>query len=169
MKADLYSSCVRAFDRGLAGLGTILRKGTTHAAEKSISEVELLGARLYPDMYPLYRQAQVTCDFARQTPSRVLEIAVPPALEGVMDHAELQTQIALARQFLASLDRAQFEGRDEQAITFPIGTSPTTQSAARYVLGFATPNFYFHLATAYGILRSRGVPLGKADYFGVGS
>lgn len=169
MKADLYSSCVRAFDRGLAGLGSVLRKGIAHAAEQSISEVELLDARLYPDMYPLYRQAQVVCDFARQAPSRVLELEVPPALEGVMDHAELQMQITLSRQFLAGLDRGQFEGRDERTITFPIGGNPTAQSAARYLLGFATPNFYFHLVTAYGILRSRGVPLGKADYFGVGS
>ena len=169
MKADLYSSGVRAFERGLAGLGSILRRGMAHAAEHSIPEVELLGARLYPDMYPLHRQAQIVCDFARQAPSRVLEIEVPPALEGVMDHAELQTQIALARQFLAGLSPEQFEGRDERTISFPIGPNPTSQSAARYVVGFATPNFYFHLATAYGILRSRGVPLGKADYFGVGS
>lgn len=168
MKVEMYSS-VRVLDRGLAGLATILRKGMAHAAEHSIPEAELLSARLYPDMYPLYRQAQIVCDFAHEAPSRVLELEVRAALEGTMGHAELQDQITLARQFIASLDRAQFEGRDERPVTFPVGPNPMTQSAARYLVGFATPNFYFHLVTAYGILRSRGVPIGKPDFFGVGS
>lgn len=169
MKADLYVSCVRVFDRGLAGLTTVLQKGFAYAAEHAISEAELLDARLYPDMYPLYRQAQVVCDFARQAPSRVLELEVPPTLEGAMDYAALRAQIRLAREFLATLTPAQFEGRDDRPINFPIGTTPSTRSAAGYLVGFATPNFYFHLTTAYGILRSRGVPLGKPDFFGVGN
>jgi hypothetical protein len=169
MKADLYACCVTVFDRGLVGLAAVVRKGVAHAEERGSNQAEVLDARLHPDMYPLYRQAQVVCDFARQAPSRVLDLEVPAALEGTMDHAELQAQITIARQFLASLDRAQFEGRDEQPITFPISGNAMTQPAARYLLGFATPNFYFHLVTAYAILRNRGVPLGKPDYFGVGS
>ena len=167
MHADLYSSCVRVYDRGLAGLASVLRKGMQHAAERGVAEAEFLEARLYPDMYPLYRQAQIVCDFARQVPSRVLSLEVPAALDGTMDHAALQSQISEARGFLKSLVREQFDGRDEREVTFPIGDDPATQSAARYVLGFATPNFYFHLVTAYAILRHRGVPLGKAEYFGV--
>jgi hypothetical protein len=169
MKADLYACSVTVFDRGLVGLAAVLRKGLAHAAEQGVSEAEVLSARLYPDMYPLYRQAQIVCDFARQAPSRVLDLEVPTALDGMMDHAQLQAQIATAREFLARLDRAQFADRDEQPMTFPVGSSSLTQSAARYVLGFATPNFYFHLVTAYSILRNRGVPLGKPDFFGMGA
>ena len=168
MKADLYA-CIRAFDRGLAGLSVVLRKGIAHAAEQRISEAQLFEARLYPDMFPLYRQAQIVCDFARQAPSRVLELDVPRELDGVMGHDELQRQITLAREFIASLTADQFEARDEREIMFPIGGNPTTRQAAGYLLGFATPNFYFHLVTAYAILRSRGVSLGKVDYFGMGA
>jgi hypothetical protein len=168
MKAELYTCSTSVFDRGLAGLGSVLRKGVAHAVEHGLSEAELLDARLAPDMFPLVRQAQIVCDFARQTPSRVLGLEVPEALEGAMNHAELQAHITGARAFLATLTREQFDGHDERSITFPISGTPTTWPAARFVLGFATPNFYFHLVTAYGILRSRGVPLGKADYFGVG-
>jgi hypothetical protein len=169
MPTDLYTCSVRVFDRALAGLSTLLHKGMAHAAAHSIAEAELLDARLSPDMYPLLRQAQIVCDFARQTPSRVLDLEVPAALEGSMSHSELQTQIASARAFLAGLARDQFEGRDARPVTFPISGDPSTQPASRFVLGFATPNLYFHLVTAYAILRSRGVPLGKVDYFGVGS
>lgn len=168
MKVDLYASCVRVFDRGLAGLTAVLEKGLAHAAEHSACESEVLEARLHPTMFPLYRQAQIACDFARQAPSRVLELEVPAALDGAMDHAALRAQITLAREFLATLTPQQFEGRDGRPITFPIGTTPATRPAAGYILGFATPNFYFHLVTAYGIIRSRGVPLDKVDYFGTG-
>jgi hypothetical protein len=169
MKADLYACSVRVFERGLVGLAAVLRKGVAHSGALAVSEDEIIGARLYPDMFPLRRQVQIVCDFARQAPSRVLGLEVPAALDRMMDHAELQAQIAAAREFLASLAPSAFEGRDEQAVTFPVGDASMTQSAARYLLGFATPNFYFHLVTAYAILRSRGVPLGKPDYFGVGS
>ena len=166
MKADLYSSSVVVFDRGLTGLSAVLRKAVAHATANNIPETDLLEARLHPTMFPLYRQAQVACDFARNTPGRVLGEDVPPDATGTPTFQDLQALIEAAKRYLNGLLPAQFEGRDETPVTFPIGDQPATYPAAQYVLGFATQNFFFHFMTAYAILRHLGVDLGKRDYFG---
>lgn len=167
MKVDLYTASVGVFGRGLKGLSATLGRGTDHAAAHGIDEQDLLGARLHPTMHPLYRQVQTVCDLAWQGSARIAGLPVPEALAGEPDAAELQAQIAAARAFLADLSPAQFEGRDEAPVSFPIGADPpVTHPAAQYLLGFVTQNFFFHFVSAYAILRHLGVDLGKRDYFG---
>jgi hypothetical protein len=167
MQANLYSSSVIVFGRGLTGLASFVRKGELWAVENGIKPESLLEARLITDMLPLRRQIQIVCDFAVKAPSRVLDLPVRDDLDGEMSLAELHAAIAEARKFLDELKAEQFEGRDEAPVTFPLGPDEMTLPAAQYLLGFATQNFFFHLVTAYGILRKEGVPLGKRDFFGM--
>ena len=167
VKVDLFTSSVGVFDRGLSGVAVVLGKGAKHAAASRVSEPDLLHARLRADMFPLFRQVQIVCDFGRQAPARLAGLAVPPALDGEPSLAELQQQIASTAEFLKGLVPSQFAGRDELQVTFPVGTDSMTLPAAQYLLGFAIPNFFFHHVMAYAILRSLGVDLGKPDYFGM--
>ncbi|MGD2131268.1 MAG: DUF1993 domain-containing protein [Maricaulaceae bacterium] len=166
MKVDLFEASVGVFARGLHGFRTVLDKGAAFAESHGIEEADLLAAKLYPNMLPLRRQAQIVCDFAWKTPARAAGLEFPGELEGESSLADIRTRIEEAQAFLGSLTPAQFEGRDEEPVTFPLGPENRTMPAGQYVLGFATPNFYFHYMAAYAILRHLGVGLGKLDYFG---
>lgn len=167
MKADLYASSVGVFTRGLAAAERVLEKAEAHAKATGMSEAALLDARLATDMFPLRRQIQIVCDFAKQVPSRLLGLPLPAALQGEPGVAELRQEIGAARDFLASLKPEQFEGRDEMPVTFSIGQD-VTLPAAQYALGFGLMNFTFHLSMAYAIARHLGAELGKRDLFAGG-
>ncbi len=167
MNANLYTF-VGMYGRGLATLGHILAKGGEFAQANGVAEADMLDWRLAEDMFPLRRQAQVVIDFSRQWTARAVDAIVPPALLGEPDLQELQAAIRTAKAELAALTPAQIEGRDEVQLTVDIGQMAPTFAIAQWIPGFATPNFYFHLSMAYAILRSRGVPLGKRDFFAGG-
>jgi hypothetical protein len=159
---------VGLYAQGLDTLAHILRKGAEHAAATGVSEADLLGWRLAEDMFPLRRQAQIVSDFAKQWPARAAGLAVPPSLEGESTLSELEAAIVDARAYLGELKPEQFEGRDEAPFTLDIGQLRPTLPMAQWMSGFATTNFYFHLSMAYAILRMKGVPLGKRDFFAGG-
>jgi len=167
MKVELYTASVGVFVRGLDGLSAILRKGEAYAAANRLKESDILHARLFSDMFPLYRQVEIVCDFAGQVPARLSGLEVPPDLAGNTDFARLHTRISEKKQFLNGLSPSQFEGRDELSIDFPVGEESMTLPASQYLLNFAIQNYFFHFVTAYAILRTLGVELGKRDYFGV--
>lgn len=166
MSADLYEACM-VYRQRLNGLTVFLKKGEAWARERGLSGEELLNARLYPDMLPLYRQIQIVCDFAVKAPSRAAGLDFTEKADAQQSFAELHEEIDAAKVFLDGLRAEQFQGRAGEIISFPVGPNEMAMPAAQYILGFATPNFYFHLVTAYNILRQIGVPLGKADYFGM--
>ena len=167
MKVDLYTASVGLFGRGLNGLSATLRRGAEHAQAAGLAEADLLHARLHPTMYPLYRQVQTVCDLAGQSTARIAGLPIPADCTGDDGFAELEAHIEATRARLKALTPDQFAGRDDIAVSFPIGAGPVvTYPAAQYLLGFVTQNFFFHMVTAYGILRHRGVDLGKRDYFG---
>lgn len=167
MKANLYSH-VGAYSRGLDTLAHILNRGAEHAAANGVSEAEMLEWRLADDMFNLRQQAQVVCDFSRQWPARALGQDVPPPMPEGLDLAGVQAAIAAAKAYLAGLKPEQFEGRDEVTLTVNLGTLEPTLPVAQWIVGFATPNVYFHLSIAYAILRHKGVALGKRDFFAGG-
>lgn len=167
MKADLYACSVGVFTRGLAAAERVLDKAEAHAKAKGMPEAALLDARLAPDMFPLRKQIQIACDFAKQVPSRLLGLPLPEGLQGEPSLAELRQEIAKARDFLAGLKPEQFEGRDEAPVTFSIGQD-VTLPAAQYALGFGLTNFTFHTSMAYAIARHLGADLGKRDLFAAG-
>jgi hypothetical protein len=160
---DLYS-------RVLDAATHILAKGAEHAGANGISEADMLEWRLIDDMQPLRFQLMVICDFTRQWPARVAGLPVPADTGGDLDLAGFQAALGDAKSYLAALGPAQFENRDDVPLKVAIasGQMEPTLPAGRWLTVFATTNVYFHLSTAYAILRARGVPIGKADLFPAG-
>lgn len=162
----LYDATIPAFIRGLENLSAILAKGQAFADEKGIDHAELLDARLIDDMAPLTRQVQMVTDTPKGVAVRVGQTEGEVWADDEVGFDQLQARLAKAIAFLKAVPAAGFEGREDAKVvlTTPSGDIPFTGST--YVFGFAIPNFYFHLTTAYAILRSKGVPIGKLDFLG---
>ena len=165
---SFHDATVPAFLQILGGLSGLLRKAEAHCKAKNIQPDVLLTARLYPDMFPLTRQVQTACDFAAKTCARLTGSEVPSIPDTEKSFEELQQRIAMTIDYVKAFKPAQFEGGDTREVTFPIGQNNTrTLKGQQYLVGFAFPNFYFHAATAHGILRHNGVEIGKRDFLGV--
>lgn len=158
---DLYS-------KGLGTLDNLLAKGAAFAKSKGGAEADILDWRLIDDMNPLRFQAMVVINIAKQWPARAAGLPVPEAITEDLDLAGFKAAIADAKAYLAGLKAEQFDGRDAAPITFDLGQFAPTLPAGQWLSGFATTNFYFHLSTAYGILRHKGVQIGKPDLFAGG-
>ena len=164
---SFHDATVPAFLQILGSLSGLLTKAEAHCKAKNIQPEVLLNARLYPDMYPLTRQIQTVCDFAGKTCARLTGSEVPSTPDTEKSFEELQQRIAKAVDYVKSFKPAQFEGGDTREVTFPIGPNNTmTMKGQQYLVNFAFPNFYFHAATAHGILRHNGVEIGKRDFHG---
>lgn len=160
---------VEMYAHALDTAAHLLTKGAQHAAATGVQEAELLGWRLIDDMQPLSFQLMVVCNFARQWPARVADLDVPEDVGADLDVAGFQRAITDAKVYLAALTPGQFEGRDEAPLEHTIGTGMTvTLPRGRWLSIFVTTNLYFHLSTAYDILRAKGVPIGKPDLFAAG-
>ena len=164
---SLYEASVPAFLQILNSLSAILTKAEAHAAAKKIDPDVLLGARLFPDMLPLSRQIQMVCDFATKTCARLTGDEVPSTPDTEKTFDELKQRLAKAINYVKALKPAQFDGAETREISFPTGPGSTmTLKGQQYLSHFALPNFYFHAATAHGILRKNGVEIGKRDFLG---
>ena len=166
MSLSLYDISVPVFIRAFGNLSEILRKAERFADEKGMAHKELLEARLIEGMYPLPAQVQRASDTAKFVPVRVAQLENVPMTDDEVTFADLHARIEKTVTFLKSVDPASMEGRDEAEVVLKTRTGSTTFTARSYVLGFAIPNFYFHVTTAYAILRHKGVPIGKMDYIG---
>jgi hypothetical protein len=165
---NLYSF-VDLYDRALATAAHLLDKGAAHADAQGVGEAEMLAWRLIDDMHPLSFQLMVVVNFARQWPARVAGLPEPSAIGADLGVLQFKAAIADARRDLAALTPAQFEGRDEVPLSFRIAEQmEPTLPAGQWLSVFATTNLYFHLSTAYGILRAHGAPIGKPDLFARG-
>jgi len=158
---DLYS-------KGLATLDHVLTKGAEFAAAKGVSDADMLEWRLVDDMNPLRFQAFVVINFAKQWTARAAGLPVPADIPSDLDLKGIKAAIAEARSFLAGLKAEQFEARDDVTLKVNLGQIEPELPLGQWLTGFATTNFYFHLSTAYGILRSKGVQIGKIDLFAGG-
>ena len=159
---------VELYSKGLGTLDNLLTKGAAFAASKGQSKADMFEWRLIDDMATLRFQANVVINFSKQWPARVAGLAVPEAISEDLDLAGFKAAIADAKAYLAGLKAEQFEGRDAAPITFNLGQFEPTLPAGQWLSSFATTNFYFHLSTAYGILRHKGVQIGKPDLFAGG-
>ena len=138
-----------------------------HADAKKIAPDALLTARLFPDMFIFTKQVQLTTDFAKGPASRLAGVEIPKYADDEKTFPELKARIAKTIAYLNAFKPEQFDGSDDKEITFPAGPDKSlTLPGSRYLLGVAHPNFYFHLTTAYDILRHNGVELGKMDFIG---
>ncbi|HET6839029.1 MAG TPA: DUF1993 domain-containing protein [Bradyrhizobium sp.] len=164
---SFYDASVPAFLQTLNSLTKILTKAEAHCAAKNIAPDVLLGARLYPDMLPFSRQIQLVCDFAGKGCARLSHSEVPTTPDTEKSFEELRQRLTNTIAYLKTFKPAQFEGADSRDVTFPVGPTSLTLKGQQFLNNFAFPNFYFHAATAHGILRHNGVEIGKRDFLGV--
>jgi hypothetical protein len=164
---SLFNSSVPAFIQILTSLSAVLDKAESHATAKNIQPDVLLNARLFPDMFPLSRQIQSSCDFAVRGCARLAQVEVPNTPNTEKSFSELKRRIATTIDYLLTFKANQFEGAETREITFPIGPDKSLTMKGQQALNhFVLPNFYFHSVTAYDILRHNGVELGKRDFLG---
>ena len=164
---SFYDASVPAFQQILGSLQGILTKAEAHCTAKKIAPEVLLGARLYPDMLPLSKQIQLASDFAAKGCARLTHSEVPSTPDTEKTFEELKQRLARASDYLKAFKPEQFEGADTKEVTFPVGPSTMTLTGQQFLNRFTFPNFYFHAATAHGILRHNGVEIGKRDFLGV--
>lgn len=167
MSLNMHQASVAVFRHNLASLSKIIEKAEAHAADKKIDPAALTSARLFPDMFALSRQIQLTTDFAKGAGARLAGVEVPKYEDTEATFAELKTRIAKTDSFLASLKPSQFDGSEGREVTLMAGGQQRTFKGDDYLLRFALPNFYFHMTTAYNILRHNGLEIGKRDFMGI--
>jgi hypothetical protein len=166
MSLSMYSSSVPVLVKFLSNLSAILKKGAEYAAEKKVDEKVLTGARLFPDMFPLSRQVQIACDVAKGCGARLSGVEVPKYEDTEQTFAELLERIGKTVKFLESLPQAGFEGSETRQITLKAGPRELEFVGDFFLRNWALPNVYFHITTAYNILRHNGVAVGKMDFLG---
>ncbi len=167
MTTTLYDASVPVFKQMLGGLSRVLTLAAAHAETKKIDPNALLQARLFPDMFSTLRQVQVACDFAKSVSARMAGVEVPSFEDNEASFADLQARIAKTVAFISGLTPAQFEGSATREIVTQAGTPKEKRfTGTSYLLTYGLPHFFFHVTTAYGILRSNGVEVGKKDYLG---
>ena len=165
---SFYDAVVPAYLQMLGSLSGILTKAEAHCSAKNIQPEVLLGARLFPDMLPLSKQIQLASDFAAKGCARLTHSEVPSMPDTEKTFEELKQRLAKTIDYVKSFKPAQFDGADARDVTFPAGPDKTmTLKGQAFVSNVAFPNFYFHAATAHGILRHNGVEIGKRDFLGV--
>ena len=162
----MFDTSVPVLIHFLKGLSAILKKAEDHCEAKKIDPNAILGARLFPDMFTFTRQVQLVTDFAKGMGARLAGIPVPSFADEEKTFAELQARLAKTIDFLSSLTKEQFANAATRTVTIKVGGKDTDFAGADYAATYALPNFYFHLATAYNILRHNGLDLGKKDYMG---
>ena len=168
MTVSMYDASVPVIKQMLASLSELLAKAEAHAAEKKIEPAALLQARLFPDMFPLARQVQIACDFAKSIPSRLAGIEVPAYDDTEQTFEQLQARIARTLALIDGIDPASFAGSEIiQIVLRPGSPKERTLDGKTYLLAYGLPQFFFHVTTAYALLRHNGVEVGKKDYMGV--
>jgi hypothetical protein len=164
---SFYEASVPAFLQILGSLTAILTKAEAHCKAKNIQPEVLLGARLYPDMLPFSRQIQLVCDFAAKGCARLTPGEVPTTPDTEKTFEELRQRLAKTIDYLKTFKPAQVDGAEARDVSFPAGPDKTmTLKGQQFLSSIAFPNFYFHAATAHGILRHNGVEIGKRDFLG---
>lgn len=166
MAISMYQASVPVFTRMLGNLAAILEKGAVHAEGRNIDPAVLLETRLFPDMFPLKRQVQIATYMAQAGSARLAGLEPPKTEDTETSFAELIGRIERTQAFLATLTPEQIDGSEDRVINWMVRDTPMSLKGQAYLLDYVHPNFYFHVTTAYDILRHCGVELGKRDFLG---
>src|SRR5712664_3868926 len=153
MTISMYQASAPRFANTLRNLSAILDKAQAYCEAKKIEPTVLTGSRLYPDMYPLSRQVQIACDTAKGAVARLAGVEIPKHEDTEQTLDELKARIAKTLDFVESLKPAQIEGSEDREVVLKLRGQDVKFNGLQYLLGFAYPNFYFHVTTAYNILR----------------
>jgi uncharacterized protein len=164
---SFHDATVPAFLQILGSLSGILTKAEAHCKARNIQPDVLLGARLYPDMLPFTRQIQLVSDFAAKSCARLTHSEVPSTPDTEKTFDELRQRLSKTIDYVKAFKPEQFDGADQRDVSFPVGPNTITLKGQQFLNNFVFPNFYFHAATAHGILRHNGVEIGKRDFLGV--
>jgi uncharacterized protein len=163
----IYTGSIPLFTQMLGGLKTVLSKAEAHALEKKIDPNAYLQARLFPDMFNLLRQVQVATDFAKSVSARLAGVEVPKTEDTEVTFADLAKRIDTVLAFIGGLGVSQFDVAATREIVTQAGTPKEKRFTGQsYLLNYGLPHFFFHVTTAYSILRHNGVEVGKKDYIG---
>ena len=167
MTISMHAASVPVFQQLLGALGNNLAKAEAHVAEKKIDPNALLQSRLFPDMFTFTRQVQIACDFAKGVSARLAQADVPVYEDKEQSFGELRALVARTIEFIGSLDATRFDGSEErQIVTRPGTPRERSFSGQAYLLTYGLPQFFFHVTTAYALLRHNGIDVGKRDYMG---
>ena len=165
---SFYDAVVPAYLQMLNSLSGLLTKAEAHCAARKIEPGVLIGSRLFPDMLPFGKQIQLVSDFAAKGCARLTHTEVPSLPDTETTFAELKQRLAKTIDFVKSFKPEQFDGADVKDVTFPAGPDRSvTLKGQQFFSSVSLPNFYFHAATAHGILRHNGVEIGKRDFLGM--
>jgi hypothetical protein len=166
MPFSIYQASVPVFIQMLEGLSAILVKTAAHAEARKIEPAVFCQLRLYPDMLPLARQVTMACDFAKLATARLAAVEAPKYADDEQTFEELQARIAKTLAFIRSVPQAEVEAGAERRISMKLAAGQHEFTGPGYLMHMALPNFFFHVTTAYAILRGNGVELGKRDFIG---
>lgn len=165
MAMSMYAASVPVFQHMLRNLSHVLEKGEANAQARKFDPSVLATARLAPDMLPFTRQVLIACDAAKNGVARIAGVEAPKFEDNEASFPELKARIQKTLAFLETVPAAKLDGTEDKEITFPVGRDSTkTMKAQAYLSTWVLPNFFFHVTTAYAILRHNGVDLGKTDY-----
>jgi uncharacterized protein len=166
MALSMFQLSIPVFSKTLTNLRTILEKGAAHAQAKKIDESALLQARLYPDMLPLTAQVQIAADMARGGADRLTGGEPQSWDDNEKSFADLIARVDRTLEYLKSFSASRFDGAESREVTRKLRGQPKVFTGANYLQQFVVPNLYFHVTTAYDILRHNGVEIGKLDFLG---
>ncbi len=166
MTISMFQASVPAFLRMLSNTKVLLEKGAAFCAAKKIDESVLMNGRLAPDMFPLARQVQIATDFAKGSTARLAGLDIPKYDDNEKTFAELIVRVEKTMAFASTVSAAQIDGQEDREISLTIGGKPINFKGQAYLIHFVLPNFHFHLAMVYAILRHNGVEIGKSDFLG---
>ena len=164
MPISMYRASAPIFLQMLPAMSACLDKAQAYAVAKKIDASVLLQSRLYPDMFPLTRQVQIASDFAKNTMARLAGVDPVKMEDTETTVDQLKARIARTVGLVKEFKPSQIDGSEERDISFPLGGQTRHFKGENYLVGFALPNFYFHVSMAYAILRHNGLDLGKGDY-----
>jgi hypothetical protein len=166
MKISMHAMSVGTFVPMLANLSAILDKAVASATSRKFDAAVLATSRLAPDMFPLTRQVLLVCDFAKNSAARLAGLEAPKFEDTETTFPELQARIARTLDYLQTIPASAIDGQEDRDIVIPVRDRKLEMKGLPFLQRWVLPNFYFHLVTAYGILRHNGVDVGKMDYLG---
>ena len=162
----MYQASTPRFANMLRNLSALIDKAEAHCAAKKIDPSALTTYRLYPDMFPFTRQVQIACDSAKGAVARLAGVEIPKFEDTEQTFPELKARIAKTLDFIESVGAAKIDGSEDKEIVLAMRSGERRFKGMQFLLGHAYPNFYFHVTTAYAILRHNGVEIGKRDFIG---
>lgn len=166
MTISLYQVSAPVFIQGLKGLAGVVDKASAHVAAKNLDPNALLQARLFPDMFNFTRQIQIACDFPKGAMARLSGQDAPAWDDTEVTFDDLKARIQKTIAYVEAIDPASVDGQEDREIILVRRGVESVVKAQPYLLEQAMPNFYFHISTAYAILRHNGVEIGKKNFLG---